>query len=109
MNNSFVDQFVTCDEVYKKVIPGYDDVYVRTLYKDHIMNLPREDNGKLDVSNGTYPREKVTLTKCNYTKKVRLSLGAAVVNPIIDGVEQPQEGRGCKTFVYSGKTLLKMA
>ena len=45
-------------------------------------------NGKLDVSNGMYSREKVTLAKCKYTEKVRLCLGVAVVNPVIAGVEQ---------------------
>ena len=28
--NSFVDQFVTWDEVHRKVMPGSDDGYVRT-------------------------------------------------------------------------------
>ena len=31
-----------------------------------------------------------------------------VVTPVIDGVEQPQEGRRCKPFVYSVNTLLSM-
>ena len=56
LNNLFVDQFFTWDEVHSKVIPGYYDGYLRTLYKDHIMKLPCDDNGKLDVSNGTYSR-----------------------------------------------------
>ena len=30
LNNLFVDQFVTWDGVYRKVIPGYDDGYVYT-------------------------------------------------------------------------------
>ena len=44
-------------------MPRYDDGYVHTMYKDHTMKFPRDVNGGLDVSNGTYPREKVTLTK----------------------------------------------
>ena len=87
---------------------GSDDGYVRTPYKDHIMKLPRNVNGKLDISNGTYSREKVNLMKCKYTDEVRLCLGVSVVTPIICGVEQPQEGRRCKPFIYSGKTLLSM-
>ena len=72
------------------------------------MKSPHNDNGDLDVSNGTYSKEKVTLKKCKYRDEVSLCLCVAVMNPIIDGVEQPQEGRRCKTFVYSGKTLLSM-
>ena len=49
-----------------KVIPGYNDGYLLTPYKDHIMRLPHDNSGKLYISNGTYSREKVTLTKCNY-------------------------------------------
>ena len=108
LTNLFVDQFVTWDEFHRKVIPGSDDGYVHTPYKDNIMNFSRDDNGKLDISNSTYSIEKVTLTKCKYTDKFRLCLGVDVVTPVIDGVEQPQEGRRCKTFVYPGKTLLIM-
>ena len=75
LDNLFVDQFVTWDEAHRKFIPGSDDGYVRTPYKDNIMKIPCDYNGKLDVLNGEYSREKVTLT------------------PITDGVEQPQEGR----------------
>ena len=71
----------------------YDAVYVRPQHKDHIMKFRCDNNGKLDISNRMYSREKVTLTKCKYTEKVRLCLGVSVVTPIIDGVEQPQEGR----------------
>ena len=35
-------------------------------------------------------------------------MGVDFATPVIDGVEQPQEGRRCKPFVYSGKTLLIM-
>ena len=54
------------------------------------MKLPGDENGKLDISNGTYSREKVTLTKCKYTDKVRLCLGVSIVTPTIDDAEQPQ-------------------
>ena len=57
------------------------------------MKFPRGNNGKLDVSNGTYLREKSTFTKCKYTYEVCMCLGVAVVTNVIDGVEQPQEGR----------------
>ena len=46
-----------------KVIPGSDYGYVRTKYKYHIMKFPCDNNGKLDVLNGTYSREKVSLKK----------------------------------------------
>ena len=90
MTNLFVDQFVTWDEVHREVIPGSDDGYILTTYKDHIMKLPCNNNGKLDVSNGTYSREKVTLTKCKHTDKVRMCLGVSFVTPFIDGAKQPQ-------------------
>ena len=93
MNNLFVDQFVTWDEIHRKVIPVSDDGYIPNPYKNNIMKFPRNNNGKLDVSDGTYSRDKVTLTKCKYTEEVRLCLGASFVTPVIDGVEQPQESR----------------
>ena len=67
LTNLFVDRFVTWNEVYRKSLPGSDDGFVCTPYKYHIMNFPRDVNGKLDVSNGMNSREKVTLTKCKYT------------------------------------------
>ena len=108
MNNLFVDPFVTWDEVHRKVITGSDDGYIRTMYRYHIMKFPCGDNGKLGISNGTYSREKVTLTKCKYTYEVCLCLGSSSMTSAIDGVEQTQEGRRCKPFAYSGKTLLIM-
>ena len=40
LTNLFVDQFVTWDEVHRKVVPVSYDGYVQTLYKYHIMKLP---------------------------------------------------------------------
>ena len=57
LTDLFVDQFVTCDEFHRKGIPGSDYGYVRTLYKDHIMKFPGDDNGKLDISKWMYSRE----------------------------------------------------
>ena len=54
------------------------------------MKFPRNDNGKLDVSNWTYSREKVTLTKCKYIDIGHIFLGVSVLTPVICGVEQPQ-------------------
>ena len=78
------------------------------IYTLHTWITPRSSHEKLDVSNGTYSREKITLVKFKYTDKVRLCLGVAVVTPVIDGVGQPQEGRRCKPFIYSGKKLLSV-
>ena len=86
LTNLFVHKFVTWDEVHRKVIPGSDYIYVHNRYKYHIMKLPRKNNGKLDISNRTYSRDKVTLTKCKYVDEVRLCLGDVDVNPVIDGV-----------------------
>ena len=47
--NLFFGKFVTWDEFHRKVIPGFDDGYIHTPYKDHIMNFPRDNNGNLDV------------------------------------------------------------
>ena len=66
LDNLFVDQFVTWDEVHRKVITISDDGYVQNTYKNNIMKFPRKDNGKLEVSNGTYSREKLTLKKYKY-------------------------------------------
>ena len=56
LTNLFVDTFVTWDEVHSKVIPGSDYGCVRTPYNDHIMKLPHDNNGKLDVSKSTHSR-----------------------------------------------------
>ena len=52
-----------------------------------------KNNLKFDVLNRTYSREKVTLKKCKYIDEVHLCLGVVDVTPVVDGVEQPQEGR----------------
>ena len=70
------------------------------------MKFPHDINEKLEISNKRYSREKVTLTKCKYTVEFCLRLCVAVMTNMIDGVKQPQEGRWCKTFVYSGNMLL---
>ena len=62
-------------------MPRSDDGYVRTLYKYHIMKLPHGVNGKLEVSNWTYSREKVTLMRCKYTDKVHLCLCVTIMTP----------------------------
>ena len=49
LTNLFVDQFITWDEVRRKVIPRYDYVYVRNRYKDHITKFQRKNNGKFDL------------------------------------------------------------
>ena len=69
-----------------KVIPRSDYVYVRNRYKDHIMKFQRKNNGKFDVLNRTYSREKVTLKKCKYIYKVRQCLGVAALTPVVDVV-----------------------
>ena len=58
------------------------------------MNFPRNNNGELDVSNETYSKEKITLKKCKYTEEFHLCLGVAVVNPVIDGVENIKKAEG---------------
>ena len=93
MTKLFVDPFVTWYEVHWKVIPGSDDGYVCTLYKYHIMNFSRDDNGNLEISNRTYSREKVTLRKGKYTNEVCLCMGVATMTPIIDCVEKPKQVR----------------
>ena len=39
LNNLFVDQFVTWDEVHMKVIHRSNYVYIRIWYNDHIMKV----------------------------------------------------------------------
>ena len=108
LNNLFVDQFVTWDKVHRKFIPEYDYWYVHTTYKNHILKFQRKFNGKFYVSKELSSRERVTLTKCKHTDKVRLCLGVDVTTYVNDVVEQPPEGRRCKNVVYSGKTLIRM-
>ena len=86
LTNLFFDQFVTGDELHRKVIHGSDYVYLRNQYKDHIMMFPRKNIGKFGILNRTYSREKLTLTKCKYIDEVRLCLGVADATPVIDGV-----------------------
>ena len=45
LTNLFVDQFVTWDEVHRKVIPGSDERCVCNWYKYHIMKFPRNKWG----------------------------------------------------------------
>ena len=83
LTNLFVDQFFIWDKVHRKVITGSDYVYLRNRHKDHIMKFPHKNNGKFDVLNRAYSREKVTLTKCKYIYKVRLCLGVADLTPVV--------------------------
>ena len=110
MANLFVDQFVRMELKFTgKSFPEYDYGYVHAQYKDHIMNFPCEQKMvSWTFQTGCIQEKKVNLTRCKYTDEVRLRLGVDFVTPAVDGVEQPQEGRGFKPLVYSGKTLLSM-
>ena len=109
LTNLFVDQFVTWDEVHRKVIPGSDYVYVRNQYKDHIMKFQRKNNGKFDVLNRTYSREKVTLTKCKYTDEVLLCLGVFLMRlPSLMVFNNLDKSECAKRFVYSRDKLISM-
>ena len=56
LTNLFVDRFLTSDKFHRNFISGSNDGYVRIPEKNNIMKLPRDNNGKLDVSNWTYSR-----------------------------------------------------
>lgn len=103
------DQFVTWDETHKKVQPGTDYDGIVSDEKDFIWRFPRDEDGKIDLEHGLYSEEPVCQTKCKYTDEVRLCLGVAVVTPKDkNGNHLPREGRRCKPFSYTGKTLLSI-
>ena len=86
LTNLFFDKFVTWDEVLRKIVLKYVYGCLRTPYKDHIMNFPRDVNGE----GGGVFKKKGTLMNCKYTDEVCLCLGIVVVTPFIDCVKQPQ-------------------
>ena len=64
------DQFVTWDEVHRKVQPGTDDEgSLPITNNDNIMKFPRDENGKLDMDNGAYSKSEVTKMNCNPNPK----------------------------------------
>jgi predicted flap endonuclease-1-like 5' DNA nuclease len=105
-----LDAVASYDEAHSKCTPGSDsngDVAV-TRDKKYILLFPRDENGRLDLENGSYnDNKKIKLTQCKYTEEVRMMHGVAMVTPIGDNGEHlPMEGRRCKPFDYTGKTLL---
>lgn len=93
-----IQQVVFWDETHKKVHIGKGS----SRNQDEI-RFPRDNNGKLDLKNGTYKKESEYL-QVKYPEEVRLSLGVAQVE-LLDGFIQ---GKRAKPFVYSAKVLMSI-
>ena len=64
------------------------------------LRFPRDENGKLDLKNGSYSTEDVQEMKVKFDKEGRFAFGCGVREK--DGV---REGVRAKPFVYSNKTI----
>lgn len=95
------DQVGWFDECHKKCLIGKQ----LAAGKDTFFVFPRDENGKIDVANGTYSEEPKFKMKVKYDQEARFCFGAAVVTQ--EGSNE-QVGVRCKPFDYSGKILLSI-
>ena len=72
------------------------------------MVFPRDENGRLDVENGTYSDETKFRLKVKYDKEARFCFGCAVVTKKDSDDEQQTMGVRCNPFDYSEKILLSI-
>ena len=71
--------------------------------------FPRNKDGKLDLENGEYSKERKTVLNVKYEKECRLGLGVAMVTPLSqDSTPLPSVGRRCYPFDYSSKVMTSL-
>lgn len=104
-----IDQFVCWDEVNSKVQAGSAQSTVISSNKQTTYKFKRDENGKLDP-NGKFSDEECSIMRTKFSDEIRLSIGVGVVTPINPDTRMPmeQEGRRCKPFVYTGKSILSI-
>ncbi len=78
-------QAVWWDKKHKKCIIGGQQGRKTT----NFVRFPRDDNGKIDLVDGSYDDSKVSYLNVKYEKEVRLCLGCALVSD----TERGEEGR----------------
>jgi hypothetical protein len=101
------NQFASWDEVHKECTPGEGGIAGGS--KDTYVKFPRDKDGKLDLVNGEYSTEDVTITRVKYNEEFRLSLGGAMGIPLDkDGNKLQVEGRVALAFIYSTCILLSI-
>lgn len=102
-----LDQVVWWDETHRKCLIGG-----LTTNRHFTMKFKRNEDGKLDATNGKYDEKRIQILNCKYEKECRLGLGCAMVSPKDpNNSEQylPVTGKRCPPFDYSEKVLLSVA
>ena len=100
-----IHQVVWWDETHRKCLIGG---LSRTKHF-HVL-FPRDETGKVDVKNGEYSKEEISILNVKYEKECRMGLGCAMVAPLNDDNQTlPSEGRRCHLFNYTGKVLVSVS
>ena len=99
-----LDQIVWWDETHRKCLIGGQNPS-----KSIQIIFPRNEDGKIDIQNGQYSKERKTILNVKYEKECRLGLGVAKVTPLdSDGNTLPAEGRRCHPYDYSSKVMISI-
>ena len=97
-------QIVWWDETHRKCLIGGQNPS-----KTIQMIFPRDKDGKIDIKNGEYTKERKTVLNVKYEKECRLGLGVAMVAPLSpDGTALSPIGRRCHPFDYSSKVMISI-
>ena len=97
------------DETHPECKAGIEE---EGAYVDVLPRFPRDENGKVDLENGSYDLTARDNLHVKYSKQVRVGIGAACVKPIRINAETgeveelAEEGRRCKPYFYSGKKMV---
>lgn len=75
---------------------------------DEFLVFPRDENGKLDLENGTYSSEKKCRMKKKCDQEARFCFGAAIVKKLDNNPTKLKLGVRCEPFNHSGKLLLSI-
>ena len=97
-------RFVLCQNVY------WDENHIKVkagtaTETDRQTLFPRDDAGNLDLINGTYSEERGNCMNIKFADEIRRCCGVAKISL---GSNNQELGVRCKSFDYSGKTLISI-
>ena len=99
------DQVGWFDECHKKCHIGHK---ITEGKNDEFLVFPRDENGKLDLENGTHSSEKKHRMKVKCDQEARFCFGAAMVTKSDNNPSNEKCGVRCEPFDHSGKLLLSI-
>ena len=97
-----LDQIAWWDETHWKCL-----ICVQNPSKSFQILFPRNEQGRIDMENGEYSKERKFVLNVKYEKECCLGLGVAMVTPLgLDSTPLSSEGRRCHPFDYSSKVMI---